>query len=108
MILGNFRLLGLAVLLVGSATPSFAAEPAERAVVAPRSALPDGSRNAQASHSRRVELPFLLDFRTPDREPAVPTARDKTAPHPFRESLLKRASSDEQSSEARNAQPRVA
>ena len=108
MIRGNFRLFGLAVLLLGSAGPSFAAEPAERTVVAPRAAVPDGSRNAQASHSRRVELPFLLDFRAPDQAPAAPAAREKTAPHPFRESLLKRASADEQSPEALGAHPLIA
>ena len=87
MILGNFRLCALGVLLAGLAAPALAGA----ADAQPGSAKAEPRRETQASHTRRVELPFLLDCRSPDSEPSAPAPRDDAAPHPFRENLLKRA-----------------
>ena len=96
MILGNVRLSVLGALLAVLATPSLAAPPAERAGTNPKAATSAGSQSADASRSRRVELPFPLDLSSPDREPRARAPRESTqdgsGPHPFRETLLKRAS----------------
>ena len=84
MILAILRSCALAALLAGLAAPSLAAAPAERST-------PDRQR-ADAVRARRVELPFPLDVRPLDRAPAAPVRREEAGPHPFRETLLKRAS----------------
>ena len=89
MILRTFRLCALVALLAGTAVPSLAAAPQ-----AP-SDRPDNQR-ADAARSRRVELPFPLDIRAPDRAPPTAAPRQDAGPHPFREPLLKRASLDGQ------------
>ncbi len=93
MILGRVTFCVLGVLLAGMAVPSLAATPGERAATKPAAApaTPAERGNAQASHSRRVELPFLLDSSPPEREPQAPPPVPESGPHPFRESLLKRA-----------------
>jgi len=93
MILATFRLCALGALLAGIAAPSLAAESASPAV----QQNAQGNQRADAGRSRRVELPFPLDFRSPDREPRAPAPRDDAGPHPFRETLLKRASLVEES-----------
>lgn len=93
MILATFRLCALGAVLAATAAPSLAAEPGSPAV----QPNPQGSQRADAGRSRRVELPFPLDFRSPDREPRAPAPRDDAGPHPFRETLLKRASLVEES-----------
>ena len=96
MILGNFRLCVLGALLAGLAVPSLAAVPDEPGATVKEARGPGGQR-ADAGRSRRVELPFPLDVRSPDREPRAP--RVDNAPHPFRENLLKRVSLAEPESE---------
>jgi hypothetical protein len=90
MILRHIRLGMLGVVLAALAAPALAAAPAGTTPVDPNPAA--GSQRADASRARRVELPFPLDFRAPDREPPAPALRQDAGPHPFRESLLKRAS----------------
>jgi hypothetical protein len=85
MILATFRLGALGALLAGMTMPSLAAAPQ-----AP-SARQDSQR-ADAARSRRVELPFPLDVRAPDRAPRPSAPQENAGPHPFREPLLKRAS----------------
>lgn len=89
MILGRFRLYALGALLAGLATPSLAEAPAA-------TDAKTGSQSADASRSRRVELPFPLDFRPTDREQRATapqnSPQDGSGPHPFRETQLKRAS----------------
>ena len=85
MILATFRLCALGALLAGVAVPSLAAAPEASA------ARPDSHR-ADAARTRRVELPFPLDIRTPDRAPPSVAPQGDAGPHPFREPLLKRAS----------------
>jgi len=92
MILTTFRLCALGALLAGMAVPSLAAAP-EATVTAPKTQ--DGQR-ADSGRSRRVELPFPLDVRAPDRAPRVPAPQEAEGLHPFRETLLKRASLAEQ------------
>jgi len=92
MILATFRLCALGALLAGTAVPSLAAAP--EAPAAQRDA--QGSQRADSGRSRRVELPFPLDIRTPDRDPPSRVPQVETGPHPFRETLLKRASLAEQ------------
>ena len=89
MILGTFRYCALGALLAGLAAPSFAAAAQAPAV---EEAQTPGSQRADAGRSRRVELPFPLDFRVPDHAPRAPAPQDNAGPHPFRETLLKRAS----------------
>lgn len=88
MILGTFRSCALGALLGGLAAPTLAAAPQAPAPEAPA----PGSQRADAGRSRRVELPFPLDFRAPDRSPPAPAPQENAGPHPFRETLLKRAS----------------
>ena len=95
MILGNFRLLALGALLVGASAPSLAEAPHAAAVTvdaAPQSMASARDESREASHSRRVELPFPLEFRSPERQPPAPTRQADSGPHPFRETLFKRAS----------------
>jgi hypothetical protein len=103
MILGHFRLCVLGAMLAGLAAPAFAAAPEG---ARPAEAQPDaGSQRADASRSRRVELPFPLDFRAPEAGPrrsASPKeAPQDRGPHPFRESLLKRAALSDSGASAR-------
>ena len=93
MILATFRLYALGALLAGTAAPSLAAAPQTPAA---EEAQPRGSQRADSARSRRVELPFPLDFRAPDRAPRAPAPQEDAGPHPFRETLLKRASLAEQ------------
>jgi hypothetical protein len=93
MILATFRLCALGALLTGTAVPSLAAAPQTPAA---ENAEPRGSQRADSGRSRRVELPFPLDVRAPDRAPPAPVPQESTGPHPFRETLLKRASLAEQ------------
>ena len=92
MILGKVRLIALGTLLAGLASPSLAGTPHDRADGDSKPVVSSGPEGAQASHSRKVELPFLIDRVSPDREPRASAPRGDTAPHPFREVLLKRAS----------------
>ena len=96
MILGSFRLCALGALLAGLAAPSLAGGPDKRAGTNPRPAASAGSQSADASRSRRVELPFPLDVRSPERAPRASAPResgqDGSGPHLFRETVLKRAS----------------
>jgi hypothetical protein len=91
MIRGTFRYCALAALLGGLGAPALAGTTVGPAI--PKSALAALARgqSADASPSRRVELPFLLDFRSPHSEPRPPVRNDSDGPHPFRETLLKRA-----------------
>lgn len=88
MILATFRLCALGAVLAGTAPPSLAAAPETPAI----QQKPQGSQRADAGRSRRVELPFPLDVRTPGNEPPRPAVRRDAGPHPFRETLLKHAS----------------
>src|SRR5690606_3409528 len=88
MILSTFKLTALCG-LCSLAAPAWAADtraPATRPNAAEASRAEDGSGtdDGRASHSRRVELPFLLDFRPAEQAP-VPTAPRKAAPHPYRQ-----------------------
>ena len=96
MILGTFRLVALGVVLAGSAVPALAGA-ADGAPVAAdaRSVASAAGENHEASRSRRVELPFPLEFRAPDREPPARAPQRHSGPHPFRELLFKRASLSE-------------
>lgn len=82
MILTTFRIAALAAALGGLAVPGMAAasHSSERqARIAPRS-----DTALRAAPSRRVELPFLLNFRpTPDSSHEA-MRRPKPEPHPFR------------------------
>lgn len=89
MILSTFRLCALGALLAASTVPSLAAD--EVPARAPAVQAP-GKQRAEAGRSRRVELPFPLDFRAPGSEPSQPAWRQDAGPHPFRELLFKRAS----------------
>jgi hypothetical protein len=89
MMILRTRYCALGALLAGLAAPSFAAAP--RAPAADEARVP-GSQRADSGRSRRVELPFPLDFRAPDRVPQAPAPQEDAGPHPFRETLLKRAS----------------
>ena len=91
MILTTFRLCALGTLLAGIAVPSLAAEP--EAVAAPEAR---SAQRADFGRSRRVELPFPLDTRMPDRAPRPPVWQEDAGPHPFREMHSKRASLAEQ------------
>lgn len=85
MILSTFRIGALGVLLCGLAAPAAAADRD-----GPRAASPADSAN-RADHSRRVELPFLLDFRPTESEPRRPVTHQKagkTGPHPYRDIQL--------------------
>jgi serine/threonine protein kinase HipA of HipAB toxin-antitoxin module len=92
MILGKVRLIALGTLLAALASPSLAGAPDDHANGDSKPVVSSGRENAQSSHSRRVELPFLIDRASPDREPRASAPREDAAPHPFREDLLKRAS----------------
>ena len=85
MILATFRLCALGALLAGIAAPSLAAAPQTP------SAQRDSQR-ADAGRSRRVELPFPLEARTPDEAPRPAARQEDAGPHPFRDTPLKRAS----------------
>ena len=90
MILRHFRLGMLGVMLAALTAPALAAAPGGTPPADPDPAA--GSQRADASTARRVELPFPLDFPAPDRAPPARAPRQDSGPHPFRESLLKRAS----------------
>ena len=93
MILGNFRLIVLGVLVAGCAVPALAAAPeSSPGNVDARSVASAGGQSRDASRSRRVELPFPLQFQSPERGPPAPVRRADPGPHPFRETLFKRAS----------------
>lgn len=79
MILSTFRICAVGALLCGLAAPAAAAEGSVPAVAAPSQEV------EPRAHSRRVELPFLLDFRPTRAEPRQPAARRRAAPHPYRE-----------------------
>ena len=90
MILGRFGLcvLGAAVAALAAASPAVAADGEARQgskTVAP------AARGDQAAHSRRVELPFLLDSAPPVEVPQTPATERDTGPHPYRELVFKRA-----------------
>jgi len=87
MVLGTFRLGGLGALLAASA--AMAGPPVEAAVTIKKDPAP--AAPLQAERWRRVELPFPLEFRAPQRETRQTAPRREAAPHPFREDLLKRA-----------------
>ena len=91
MILTTFRLCALGALLAGIAVPSLAA--AREAVAAPEA---QSAQRADFGRSRRVELPFPLDMRLPERAPRRPIWQEDAGPHPFRETHFKRASLAEQ------------
>ena len=91
MILGTLRYCAFGVLLAGLGAPAFAGTAAEPATTKSAPAPQTHGQSADASPSRRVELPFLLDFRSPDSAPRPPVGSDGDGPHPFRETLLKRA-----------------
>ena len=93
MIRSIFRPCLLGTLLVVLAAPSHAADEVPASAPAAQAA---GSQRAEAGRSRRVELPFPLDIRAPDRAPPTAAPRQDAGPHPFREPLLKRASLDGQ------------
>ena len=88
MILNRFLLCVFGAALAGLAAPSLAAAPDR-----PAKANPDSAerRSAQASHSRRVELPFLIESPSSERETEAPAPQRHSGPHPFRETLLKKA-----------------
>jgi len=89
MILGRFITCALGVVLAGLATPSLAAAPDRPAPT--REVAPAERPGPQASHSRRVELPFLLESPSTDRAPPAPAPQRDSGPHPYRETLLKKA-----------------
>jgi hypothetical protein len=89
MILSIFRSCALGALLAALAVPSLAADEVPASA---REAQAPGKQRAEAGRSRRVELPFPLDFRAPDREAREPARQQDAGPHPFRELLFKRAS----------------
>lgn len=91
MILTTFRLCALGALLAGIAVPSLAAPP--EAVAAPEA---QSAQRADFGRARRVELPFPLDMRLPERAPRPPVWQEDAGPHPFRETHFKRASLAEQ------------
>jgi hypothetical protein len=91
MILGTYKNWVLGIALGVLAAPALAATPAAPAAGPLASA--DGQR-PEAGHSRRVELPFQLDFRAPEAKPATAAPRPKAEPHPFRESGPKHAALD--------------
>lgn len=93
MILCNVKSYALGALLVVLAAPAHAAAPGRPAEAARPATT--GSQSADATRSRRVELPFPLDFRSPESAPRPSARPENTGPHPFRESLLKRASLDD-------------
>ena len=92
MILGNFRLQALGLVLAGLAAPALAGTPVARAV---KNANPAESQSADSTRSRRVELPFPPDVRTPDSQPRASGPQDRaqgsSGPHPYREIRLQRA-----------------
>ena len=95
MILDNFRLFALGALVAGCAVPSLAAAPPGRAATVEAGAssvASAGGESREASRSRRVELPFPLEFRPPEREAPAQAPRGDAGPRPFRETLFKRAS----------------
>ena len=89
MILGKFQLCALGALLAGLAAPSIAEQPAS--VPTQSEATAAGPQRADASRSRRVELPFPLQPPADSQQQPRPAPRTDDAPHPFRETLLKRA-----------------
>ena len=94
MILGNFRLYLLGALLAGLATPSIAAASDRQAGAVgaePRPLASTDGENGGARHSRQVDLPFLLDSGSPDREPRARAPEGQSGPHPFREVHLQKA-----------------
>lgn len=91
MILSTFKLTALCG-LCSLAAPAWAAdtrapETSPNAAEASRAEDSSGTDDVRASHSRRVELPFLLDFRPAEQAP-VPTAPRTAAPHPYRQLQL--------------------
>ena len=94
MIPRPFKLCALAASLAGLAAPALAEPPAGGARADARpSVSADGSSGP--AHSRRVDLPFLLEPGTSDRQPRAPAPKGKAAPHPFRDDLPNRASRGE-------------
>ena len=91
---------------IAPVVPMARANPLAEAPVATavKPAASTGSQSADASRSRRVELPFPLDFRPTDREQRATapqrSAPDGSEPHPYRETQLKRASLDNRASAA--------
>lgn len=87
MILSTFKIAVLSA-LCGLAAPALAAETNAPDARADTAEAPAGTADgvpvddSRATHSRRVELPFLLNFRPPENAPAR-TAPRKAAPHPY-------------------------
>ena len=107
MTFGIRRSWPLGVALAVIAAPALAEASAGEAVRAEAKPLAsaDGQRSL-AERSRRVELPFPLDTRAPEPRPPTATSRTPAAPHPFRESQLKRASLEYQGPAVRALNPR--
>jgi hypothetical protein len=94
MTLGALKLYAPAALLAGLAAPLSAAAPGPAGGADAASKplpLPEGNGEV-AGHTRMVELPFLLDTGSPDRETRAPVRQERAGPHPFRESALQKAS----------------
>jgi hypothetical protein len=91
MILGTLRHCAFGALLAGLGAPALAGTATEPATAKSSPSAQARGQSADASPSRRVDLPFLLDFRSPDSAPRPPVRSDGDGPHPFRETLLKRA-----------------
>ena len=90
MILGSCKYWALGAVLAGLTVPALAETRADQA---PQPLASAEVRAPQAPHSRRVELPLPLDVRAPEPAPRTLAPRE-AAPHPFRESELKRAALD--------------
>jgi hypothetical protein len=94
MILGTLRLYAPVALMAGLAAPLSAAGagPSGPAGAEAKPLTPADGQGALASHSRKVELPFLLEPGLPEQETRATVHRDRAGPHPFRESSLQKAS----------------
>lgn len=94
MILGTLRLYAPAALLAGLSAPLSAAVPggSAGADTVSKPLAPGDDKGALAGHSRKVELPFLLESGSSDRETPAPVQPERAGPHPFRENLLQKAS----------------
>jgi hypothetical protein len=94
MILGTLRLYAPVALMAVLAAPLSAAGPGRSGPVGAeaRPLAPTDGKGALTSHSRKVELPFLLEPGLPEQETQAPVHRDRAGPHPFRESSLQKAS----------------
>lgn len=83
MILSTFRIVALGAFVCGLGVPAAAAEsPALSG--SSRGSASDAQGSVARQHSRRVELPFLLDYR-PQRSEAPRPAPRVPSPHPYRD-----------------------